>query len=223
MGYLDELKRLADAQRSRAAVDGGALERNTLTTDGVCHAAARYFGTLAQQLNVLQPVSPAVLRFDPQHDFRNLRLSDFRADSRLKKLRSVEVFDHVALAFAMKTGRMVTMAKDFPPAIDKLEARLAQCGTPFQSENVRDPENGKFIERRFEFRADFAGSVRLLPDHDTAWVTFRIVNLEGLCTTTVRFPAIEVGGKRLDELARWIVGEPNAFLDGGHELRRVEL
>ena len=32
---------------------------------------------------------------------------------------------------------------------------------------IRDPDNGKFIEKRFEFIADFHGAVRLIPDHDT--------------------------------------------------------
>ena len=35
------------------------------------------------------------------------------------------------------------------------------------------------------------------------------------------FPAFEVGTARLDELARWITGEPNAFLRDGRNLRRV--
>ena len=49
-----------------------------------------------------------------------------------------------------------------------------------------------------------------------------MVNLEGFETVTVQFPAFEVGSQRLDELARWIVGEPNGFLRGGQQLRRVE-
>lgn len=221
MGYLDELKRQADAERAKHTLDIGALERNTLLVDSACHSTSRYFGTLAQQLNVLQPLSRAVYRFDKKTSFTNLKLTGFRADSRLKKLRSTEVFDFVVLAFQLKTGSRISLAKDFPPAIDKLEAKLQQCGTPFESEIVRDP-NGRFLEKRFQFLADFNGYVRLLPDHDTGWVRFQIVNLDGFETVTVAFPATEVGSGRLDELARWIVGEPNSFLKDGHELRRVE-
>ena len=63
---------------------------------------------------------------------------------------------------------------------------------------------------------------RMLPDHDTAWIQFQVVNLEGFETVSVHFPAFEVGSQRLDELARWIVGEPNRFLNDGQNLRRVE-
>lgn len=223
MGYLDDLKRQAEEAKAKRAGDGGALERNTLTTDAACHAAARYMATLAQQLNVLQPMSRAVFRFDSQNEFRNLQLSEFKADSRLKKLRFADVFDHVVLSFSMKTGRKLTLSGDFPPSIEKLEARLLQCGARYSSEIIRDPANGRFLEKRFSVDADFRGTARLIPDHDTGWIEFQVANLDGFSTTTVHFPAIEVGTARLDDLARWITGEPNRFLDGGQGLRRVEL
>lgn len=222
MGYLDELKRQADETRARNTIDTAALERNSLLTDAACQTAFRYLSSLAQQLNVLQPVSRGAYRFDAKNTFRNLKMSEFRCDSRLRKNRGSEVFDHVVLGFDLKTGTRVTIAKDFPPEIEKLEARLAQCGAEFHSEILTDPENGRFIEKRFELRADFHGVVRMIPDHDSAWIQFQIVNLEGFETVTVQFPAFEVGTQRLDELARWIVGQPNAFLSSGHELRRVE-
>jgi hypothetical protein len=221
VGYLDELKRQAEEARARQTQDIGALERNAMLTDSACQSAARYFNTLAQQLNVLRPVSKAVWRFDNRTSFTQLRFTDFRADSRLKKLRYAEVFDHVVLNFAAKTGQRVTLAKDFPPEIEKLESRLRQCGTPYESRIIRDQEQGRFVEKRFEFVADFVSSVRMLPDHDGARIDFQIVNLDGFETISVSFPAFEVGSARLDDLARWIVGEPNEFLRDGQHLRRV--
>ncbi|MEP7302953.1 MAG: hypothetical protein ABI699_15680 [Caldimonas sp.] len=222
MGYLDELKRQADEARARDTVDLAALERNSLVTDGACQAASRYLSSLAQQLNVLKPVSKAAYRFDAKNTFRNLEMSNFRCDSRLRRNRHAEVFDHVVLGFDLKTGTRVTISKDFPPESEKLEARLTQCGARFHSEILYDPEDGRFLEKRFEFLADFHGAVRMLPDHDRAWIQFQIVNLEGFETVTVQFPAFEVGTARLDDLARWLVGQPNAFLRDGKELRRVE-
>ena len=110
MGYLEELKRQADAALAQQTQDIGALQRNALLTDSACQTTSRYFGTLARQLNVLQPVSKAVWRFDNRTSFSQLRFTDFRADSRLKKLRDEEVFDHVVLNFAAKTGTRVTIA-----------------------------------------------------------------------------------------------------------------
>jgi hypothetical protein len=221
VGYLDELKRQADATLAQQTQDIGALQRNALLTDSACQATARYFSTLARQLNVLQPVSKTVWRLDGRTSFSQLRFTDFRADSRLKKLRDEEVFDHVVLNFAAKTGARVTVAKDFPPEIEKLEARLRQCGAHYDSEVIRDPENGRFVEKRFALVADFQGSVRVLPDHDSGRITFHVANLDGFETVSVVFPAFEVGSARLDELARWINGEPHAFLRDGQHVRRV--
>jgi hypothetical protein len=222
VGYLDDLKRQADEARARQTVDTAALERNALLTDSACQSASRYLASLAQQLNVLQPVSKAVFRFDARNVFRDLKISNLRADSRMRQLRGAEVFDHVVFGFDMKSGQRITISKDFPPEIEKLEARLTQCGARFQSESRYDPQDGRFLEKRYELLADFSGVVRVIPDHDTAWIQFQIVNLEGFETVTVQFPAFEVGGARLDELARWIVGQPNAFLRDGQGLRRVE-
>lgn len=222
MGYLDELKRRADEARDRHGVDIVALQRNALLTDSACQTAVRYLSTLAQQLEVLRPTSRGIFRFDSEATFSQLRLSDFRIDSRRKKLRDAEVFDHVVLGFELKSGRRVTMAKDFAPAIERLEARLRQCGVAYESDVVRDPATGKFEEMRFVFVADLRGSVRLIPDHDSASIRFQVINLEGFETLTVSFPAFEIGSARLDELARWLVGEPHRFLEGGHNLRVVE-
>ena len=47
-------------------------------------------------------------------------------------------------------------------------------------------------------------------------------NLDGLETVECELPAHLVNQARLDDLARWWVGEPNGFLDGALELRRSE-
>jgi hypothetical protein len=221
VGYLDELKRQAEAARSQQSQDLAALQRNALVTDAACQAAARYFVSLVQQLNVLQPMSKVVWRLDSRTSFSQLRATLFRADSRMKKLRDAEVFDHVFLSFEVKSGQQVTLAKDFPPEIEKLEARLRQSGASYDSDVIRDPDNGRFVEKRFELVADFRGSVLMLPDHDRGRIDFEIVNLDGLETVSLSFPAFEVGSAKLDELARWIVGEPNTFLRDGQHLRRV--
>ena len=51
---------------------------------------------------------------------------------------------------------------------------------------------------------------------------FQLHNLDGFESVSLELPAIEVGSARLDELARWIVGQPHRFLDGAQNLRRIE-
>lgn len=222
MGFLDDLKRQADEARARQHIDSGQLERNSALADSACKTAATYFSTLVQQLNVLQPRSKVTYRLDRRHAFEATQLCDFRFDARRTRLRGAEVFDHVALRWRMKSGTRLALVKNFLPDIEQLESRLRRSGAQFHAETVRDPASNKLQEMRYELVADFEGAAIVTPDHDNGRLRFELTNLDGFEMVTVDFPAFEVGSTRLDNLARWIVGEPHGFLTGGQALRRTE-
>lgn len=220
MGLLDDLKRQADAVHARQQVDSVQWQRQSARVDAACKAAFVYFDTLAQQLNVLRPHSKAVFRLDHRHALEDLQLCDVRVDARRKMLRGSEVFDHVILHCWLRSGRQLVIAKDFPPDIEKLEARMQASGLVVQGEPVRDAESGKLLEVRYTFIADFRASMQLLPEHEQGSVRFQMVNLDPFETVSVDFPPHEVTTARLDELGRWLLGEPQSFLAGGENLRR---
>ena len=222
VGFLDDLKRQADALKQQQTLDTAALARNTALTEAACKSVSAYFVALVPQLDVLTPVSPARFVLDRQHSFDGLRLSDFRADARRKRLRDEDVHDHIVLHWQLKSGRALQLTKDFLPDMEKLESRLRQGGAQVDNEALRNPDNGKLLARRYTFVADFFGSVRVTPQHDTGRMHFQLQNLDGFESLTVEFPAIEIGSMRLDELARWLAGQPHGFLKDGQNLRRVE-
>jgi hypothetical protein len=222
VGFLDDLKRQADAARALQTTDSGFLERQAALTDAACQTAFHYLATLAQQLNVLCPSSKASYRLDRRQAFDGLRLCDFRADARRRKLRSHDAFDHVVLRWRLVSGRPVSFVKNFLPDIEQLESKLRRSGATFDAQAVRHPQTAKLQEMRYELKADFEASVHIAPDHDAGRVRFELVNLDGFETVSVEFASFEIGTGRMDELARWIVGEPSSFLQGGQQLRRVE-
>jgi hypothetical protein len=222
VGFLDDLKRQADATKAAQDTDSAALARHAALVDAACKTTFAYFVALGQQLDVLQPASKARYRLDNRHVFDGLKRCAFRADARRKTLRGAEVYDHVVLHFQLRGGTRIVITKDFLPEIEKLDARLRQSAATVDREAVRNPDNGKLQQVRYEFSADFHASVRLNPDHDRGVVQFQMQNLDGFESVSVEFPAIEIGSARLDELARWLVGEPNQFLKDGQQLRRVE-
>lgn len=79
MGFLDDLKRQADALRDQQNSDDVGLQRRIELTDRACQTALAYFNTLADQLEVLKPVSRARYVLDRQHSFSGLAMSDFYA------------------------------------------------------------------------------------------------------------------------------------------------
>jgi hypothetical protein len=222
VGFLDDLKRQADEARARLDTDTSLLERNSAMADAACKTASSYFSTLVQQLNVLQPRSKASYRLDKRNAFEALQLCDFRFDARRTRLRGADVFDHVALRWRMTSGTRLALVKNFLPDIEQLESKLRRSGAQVDTEAVRNPETNKLQEMRYTLVADFEGAVNITPDHDHGRLRFELVNLDGFETVTVEFAAFEIGTGRMDELARWLLGEPHAFLRGGQALRRVE-
>ena len=95
------------------------MERNALRTDEACKTAFRYWLDLARQLNLLRPpcrcatCSSRCTSFDGPAE--SLHFEDFRVDARRKRVRNLEVFDHVVLGFAgVRGARRMLIAKDFP-------------------------------------------------------------------------------------------------------------
>jgi hypothetical protein len=222
VGFLDDLKRQAEAAKAAQNTDTASLARNAALCDAACKTAFAYLSTLGQQLEVLQPRSKTRYRLDNKHVFDGLKCCGYRADARRKQLRGADVCDHVVLNFQLQSGTRIVITKDFLPDIEKLDSRLRQSAATVDRESVRHPDNGKLQGVRYEFTADFHAFVRLTPEHDRGVVHFQMVNLDGFETMHVEFSAFEVGSARLDELARWLVGEPHQFLKDGQQLRRIE-
>jgi hypothetical protein len=222
MSFLNDLKRQADALKTQNTEDAALLARNAALVEGACKAVWQYWLDLAQQLNVLQPVPPLRFSLDKATAIDQLKRGDFQVDARRKQHRGQEVFEHVVIHAVQKTGRMLTMRKDFPPEIERLEARLRQAGITPDTKWVRNEDNGRLEEVIFNFKADVTLIARLLPDHDQGLVRFQLNNFDSLETVTAEFPAREVGSELLDQLARWMVGQPNDFLRRAAQVKRVE-
>lgn len=221
MGFLDDLKRQAGDLRASQDTGQAQQQRSLQLVEAAARDLHRYLMELAGQLDVIRPAAPVRYLLDKQVVVEGPR-DDYRFDARRKILHDQEVIDHVVLACQVRSGRRVALAKDFVNEIESLEARLAQAGITFEREPVRHPEHGKLIEMRYEFVADVQISVHARCEHDSGSLLFTLRNLDGLETVTCRFPAHDVGQARLDELARWCVGQPHRFLDGAQALRRVE-
>ena len=222
MGFLDDLKRQADALKTQQTVDTAALACNAVLVEAACKTVLQYFMELAPQLNVLQPTPPVRFSLDKSTALDGMKRCDFRVDARRKQHRGQEVFDHMVLHGLQKSGRQLTLSKDFPPEIERLESRLRQAGISPDTNWVRHPESGRLEEVRFAFVADITLMARVLPDHDEGKLRFQIGNFDGLETVTADFPAHRVGSELLDQLARWIMGEPHQFLQQAESVRRVE-
>lgn len=222
MGFLDDLKQQADAARAQQAGDSAALARNTALVESACATISRYFTTLAAQLDVLKPAAAGRFVLERRRTLDGLALRDFKIDARRDSLHTSGLHDHVSLHWRIASPQKLEFVCDFPPEIERLEGRLRQSGADVDAEAVRNPDNGRLKEMRYRLAAEFRGGVLAVPDHARGQVRFQLDNLDAFETVHVEFPAFEIGSARLDDMARWIVGQTNDFLRGGHALRRVQ-
>jgi hypothetical protein len=181
---------------------------------------------VAPPLNVLRPAVPVRYAFDAQHALDGpaeaLVFDDFRVDARKKRMRNLELYDHAAISCWVRGGRRMTLAKDFPTEIERMDARLAQAGVVAAGDPQRDGETGRFREMRYEFEADVRVGVRLAPDHEQGTVQFACSNIEGLASITVEFAAIDIDAALMDHFARWWLGRDNRFAAAGRVVKMYE-
>ncbi len=222
VGFLDDLKRQADAAKAGQTIDLAGAERNGLLTEAACKTVFTYFDTLIRQLDVLKPVSKTRYALDRRTVFEQLPMVELKIDARRRKLRGNDVYEYIALHGRLRNGQKLAFTKDFLPDIEKIDAKLRQGGAPVHAQAVRNPDNNKLQEMRYEMLVDFAFAVTVTPEHDNASIPFKVMNFDGFETITLDFPAMEVGSTRLDELAKWMLGEPHQFFAGARNLRRVE-
>jgi hypothetical protein len=223
MTFLDDLKRQASALQATRHIDQAALSRNTALVEAAANEAARYLMELGKQLEVLRPVSKVSYSFDKKTQLTGLPMVDFRFDARRKRLREQDLTDHISFSCMIRAREPVTLRKDFVPDSKRLEARIWQSGGNCQTETIRDPESGHFVEMRYVFVPEVRMALRIVPNHDAGTLRLSFNNLDELETVECEFAPHELGqSRRLDELARWWLGEPNRFLDGAAQLRRIE-
>ena len=223
MSYLDDLKRKAAELQANRSVDHEAQKRNTGLVEAAAQVAARYLMDLGKQLEVLRPISKVSYGFDKKTRLEGFPMVDFRFDARRKRVREQDLIDHISFSCTVRGKDAVTLRKDFVPDSKRLEARIWQSGAHCETETVRHPETGHFVEMRYVFVPEVRLALKIVPDHDGGTLRFTFNNLDDLETVECEFPPHEVGQtRRLDELARWWLGEPNRFLDGAAQLRRIE-
>src|SRR4051812_22215541 len=222
MGFLDDLKKQAGSVQSRQADEQQTLERRTQLVEAAALDVRRYLMELAAQLAVIRPHSTRRYAFDRHVVLDGLPLVDVRFDARRKELRDLELVDHVLMTASVRADEEVRLTRNFVNDIEQLERRLDQASARFEREPVRNPANGKLLEMRYAFVPEVQVCVRMRCDHDAGRLHFMLRNLDGLETVECFLPPHEVDQARLDQLARWWVGEPNTFLDGAREVRRIE-
>ena len=215
MSFLDQLKSQAKDLQNRRSAEDQQLEQLVAQTEEACRVIQPYLQDLARQLSVIEPAGPA-LSLDGKTQWPAMKLVDFRADARRKRLRDQEVTDYIGMGWRIvpRTGEPVLAAVsvNFPIEMRRVEERLMMGPVKHDRREIRDPEKKNVLrEVRYEYLTHTRASITATPDHERGHVHFRLLNTAGFEVVQTIWPATRINQQLLDELAKRIVGQPSTF------------
>ena len=215
MSFLNQLKSQAGALQSEQRARQVHSDANTRATEAASQTVWLYVTQLAKHLNVIGPAGPA-LSLDGKTPWPAMKLVDFRVDARKKKLRDQEVYDYIAMVWRVvpRQGGPVSgsVSANFPPDLERIEARLTAGNVQHERVNVRHPEKNTLQAIRFDYLTEARGGVTITADHDAAKIAFRLASAQGFAVVNTRYGADQIQSPLLDELAKLIVGQPSIFV-----------
>jgi hypothetical protein len=224
VSFLDELKQQTRTlQPDAGGLDAEALERNRRLAHGACRLAHDYWKELCDQLNLIRPPSAARYVIDGRQALAQLVCSNFRVLPQMHVQHSGEPrYESVLLAWQAGDSRADKFEKESPKDVERVRAALAQAGIQAHEAPVVNRSTGRPQATSFEFRPIVLASVRVLPLPDAGKVKLVFTNIDQLERVEAEYPAAGLRQRLLDEIGRWIVGQPNQVLEFAGNVKRFQ-
>jgi hypothetical protein len=223
VSFLDELKLVTRALQQDAAIDPDAQERNQRLAHEACRTAHDYWTELCAHLNVILAPSTARYVLDARQPLQGLVCKNFRVSPHLRLVTGgTSQYESVALVWQAVGTPRTRIEKELPRDIERLRAGLRQAGITAHEVSVRNPATGRAQATAFEFLPDVTASVRVLPLPESGRVRLVFTNVDQLERVEAEYPAVGLRTKLLDEIGRWIVGQPQRVLEYASEVKRFQ-
>ena len=218
---FNEIQHLTVGTQAVAAVDPEQRQRHARLAHGACRVARDHWQELAERLNLTRPPSLARYLIGSRHPVEGLRCCRFHVQhvSRTDH-EGTEYFDAVTLAWHATNDERMRVEKDFTSGVEKMRVALRFAGIEPDETPIRRSDTGRQLATAFEFAVDVAASIQLTPLPASGHVRLAFVNLDQLERIEIELPATAMRLSRLDEIAKWIVGQPHHALDHAIEVRR---
>ncbi len=202
-------------------VDAETQQRHVRLSHGACRVARDHWTALAERLNAAPPPSPARYVFGGRRALEAMRCTRFQVTHRSRlDLHGDEYFEFVALSWRATNGERVRVEQSFPADIERLRTALNQGGITAVETPIRDTYAGRTRGVLFEFNTEVVASIRITPLAESGRVRLVGMNVDQLERVESEFAASKMRLKQLDELARWILGQPQRALEQAIEVKR---
>ena len=211
MGLLDDLKRQADSLRQKQQVTQEEHSQNLLLAHAKLKDALQYWIELFNSLNVIKPVVPRYYYLEGGvTKLENLLQSDYNVNSPRLTLDHKDYVEAIVLRFHCVADDKLVIEKESAPMVKRLRDHLWANNLKF---DVRETRNERgYVERgTFTVVCEVPVMVTIVADLENAQIKIIAKNLEQLGEYTYLYDFDEFGKELMEELAKVIIAQPNAF------------
>ena len=216
MGLLDDLKKQAES-RQQLPPSHDAEMRSHAYFDPVQNAliaASRYFGELANSLNVVKPDVQRQFYIEGSTRLAGLQQRDYTVRDRRKTFENRDYLTEVSLMFSCQGAENLTFEKDTPRAIDNMKEFFWGYSLPFECREIRN-DRAKVEKAVFTLIAKVPASVTLAGNWDTGQFKLTLRNVELLGNVDQSFSASDITHELLEEIGKLVLAQPNKVREFG--------
>lgn len=205
---LAQLKQQAMAKLQSGDQQSSLQKERLQQISNALEMSFKYLNDLTQQLNIIKPAYGRNYSFFGVVNFDELAWQEGRADFRLQSTASEDrLYDQVTLRYRLFSPKKLQVTRD-NPAHEKLNKLLFDNNIVFSTDEVRN-ERGYVEQATFSFPCEIKAGLQLSGDYVSGQLVLRTRHIERFGIMEYRFEPEAITQEALDELARFILGEPN--------------
>lgn len=208
MGLLDDLKKQADLVKSQQISQESILQESIKLVEVKMHQTFLYLNDLLKQLAVLRPTNPTVYSIPGVGDFQNLTYVESFIDYRKKKIGEKDYYDQIRLYVKWHSPTDLTVERDMPATIQKVNDVLWGFGLKFSEEKIKKPGGG-FEKMKFTVPGNITCDITITADYSNARVVVKGKHFFRLGADELRIPAGDIDEALLEEFAKMLIGQPS--------------
>jgi hypothetical protein len=207
---LDQLREQSQALRARGEADRKPMEEAIKDIDRILWRTFRWLDEVMGHLEVIHPRINHAFHLGNVLSIERPRFDRGFVSFRRKSLVGLEVLEHVELFYRVEGDKPILLRLN-PAASQGLEERLRASTLPYQYQTEQD-------ERRvvryglFHVQPHVSASVRFEADYSRQLVQVTLRNVDRFESVSLEFGPDKLTEAALEDLVKFITGEPNAFL-----------
>jgi len=208
--FLDQLREQSQALRARGEAARKPMEEAIQDIDRTLWRTFRWLDEVMGHLEVIRPRVNHVFHLGNVLSIERPTFDRGFVSFRRRSLVGLEVLEHVE-AFYRVEGDKPIMLRLNPAASHNLEERLRASTLPYQYQTEHD-------ERRvvryglFHVQPHVTASIRFDADYTRHIVQVTLRNVDRFESVSLEFGPDKLTEAALEDLVKFIMGEPNAFL-----------